>query len=182
MFVKGFGVDKLARRLYTWMKEYSPPPLPVQISTFSVLAGFLCMGIGVYLGLDALADSNLDFSNWLGVLPQAVGFFILNSKDLMVIGVCLALTGRAIRWYFERDARLLRNAALIVLVAWTRQILEAVSGILINPKVGYEALIFSIVIGILIGIASLLVIIVIHVSTRGFFKKTAGAQKEFEEG
>lgn len=181
MFVKGFGVDRMAKRLYTWMKEYSPPPLPVQISAFSTLAGILCMGIGVYLGLDAVTGLDLDFSNWLGVLPQATGVFILYSKDLMVVGVCLALTGRAIRWYFERDARLLRNAALIVLIGWSRQILEAASGILINPKIGYEALIFSIVIGILISIASILVILVVHRSARGFFKKAVGEQREFEE-
>jgi len=181
MFVKGFGVDKLAKRIYIWIKEYSPPPLPVQISTFSVLAGFLCVGIGIYLGLNAVAEQNLDWSNWLGVLPQAAGAFIMDSKDLAVIGVCLALTGRAIRWYFERDARLLRNAALIVLIGWTRQILEAVSAILINPKVGYETLIFSIVIGILLSVASILIVIVIHRSAKGFFKKTE-EQKEFEEG
>jgi len=182
MLVKGFGVDRLAKKLYVWMKEYSPPPLQVQISTFSALAGFLCMGIGVYLGWGAVVESNLDLSNWVGVLPQVAGLFIGDSKDLMVIGICVALTGRAIRWYFERDARLLRNAALIVLIAWTRQILDAASGILINPKIGYETLVFSIVIGILIGIASLLVILVIHRSARGFFKKTTEEQKEFEEG
>jgi len=182
MLVKGFGVDRLAKKLYVWMKEYSPPPLPVQISTFSALAGFLCMGIGVYLGWGAVVESNLDLPNWVGVLPQVAGLFIGDSKDLMVIGICVALTGRAIRWYFERDARLLRNAALIVLIAWTRQILDAASGILINPKIGYETLVFSIVIGILIGIASLLVILVIHRSARGFFKKTTEEQKEFEEG
>jgi putative membrane protein len=181
MLVKGFGVDRLAKKLYVWMKEYSPPPLPVQISTFSALAGFLCMGIGIYLGWGAVIESNLDLSNWVGVLPQVAGFFIGDSKDLMVIGICVALTGRAIRWYFERDARLLRNAALILLIAWTRQILDAASGILINPKIGYETLVFSIVIGILIGIASLLVILVIHRSARGFFKKTTEEQKEFEE-
>jgi putative membrane protein len=181
MFVKGFGIDKLAKRIYIWIKEYSPPPLPVQISAFSVLAGFLCVGIGIYLGLNAVAEQNLDWSNWLGVLPQAAGAFIMDSKDLAVIGVCLALTGRAIRWYFERDARLLRNAALIFLIGWTRQILEAVSVILINPKAGYETLIFSIVIGILLSVASILIVIVIHRSARGFFKET-GEQKEFEEG
>jgi hypothetical protein len=140
------------------------------------------MGIGIYLGWGAVIESNLDLSNWVGVLPQVAGFFIGDSKDLMVIGICVALTGRAIRWYFERDARLLRNAALILLIAWTRQILDAASSILINPKIGYETLVFSIVIGILIGIASLLVILVIHRSARGFFKKTTEEQKEFEEG
>ena len=181
MLVKGFGIDKMARKFYTWMKEYSPPPLPVQISTFSTIAGFLCTAIGIYLGWDASMELNMDLSNLLSVLPQFVGLFIKGSQDLIIVGVCTALTGRAIRWYFERDARLLRNAALIVLIGWTRQILDSASGILINPKVGYEALIFSIVIGILIGIASLLVILVIHRSSRGFFKVT-GEQKEFEEG
>jgi putative membrane protein len=181
MLVKGFGIDKMARKFYTWIKEYSPPPLPVQISTFSTIAGFLCIAIGIYLGWNAAMELNLDFSNWPTVLPQFVGVFISGSEDLIIVGVCTALTGRAIRWYFERDSRLLRNAALIVLIGWTRQILDTASGILINPKVGYEALIFSIVIGILIGIASLLVILVIHRSARGFFKVT-GEQKEFEEG
>lgn len=181
MLVKGFGVDKAARKFYIWMKEYSPPPLQVQISTFSTLAGFLCIAIGIYLGWNAVTALNLDMTNWLSALPQLAGTFIKDSKDLIIVGVCLALTGRAIRWYFERDARLLRNAALIVLIGWTRQILDSASNILINPKVGYEALIFSIVIGILIGIASLLIILVIHRSARGFFKEM-GEQKEFEEG
>ncbi|MEM3797111.1 MAG: DUF373 family protein [Candidatus Bathyarchaeia archaeon] len=181
LFVKGFGADRLAKRLYVWIKEYSPPPLPVQISAFSILAGLLCIGISIYVGLSAVADLGLDWSNWLSLLPKTVGVFITTSKDLVVIGVCLALTGRAIRWYFERDARLLRNAALIVLIGWTRQILEEVSRILINPQGGYETLIFSIVIGVLIGIASILVILVIHRSAKGFFKKMLGEHKEFDE-
>ncbi|MEM3629023.1 MAG: DUF373 family protein, partial [Candidatus Bathyarchaeia archaeon] len=181
LFVKGFGADRLAKRLYVWIKEYSPPPLPVQISAFSTLAGLLCIGISIYVGLSAVADLGLDWSNWLSLLPKTVGVFITTSKDLVVIGVCLALTGRAIRWYFERDARLLRNVALIVLIGWTRQILEEVSRILINPQGGYETLIFSIVIGVLIGIASILVILVIHRSAKGFFKKMLGEHKELDE-
>jgi putative membrane protein len=181
MFVKGFGVDKMLKRAYTWIKEYSPPPLPVQISAFSTLAGILCVAIGFYLGYDE-ASPLVDASNWLNVFsPQVAGHFIIGSKDLVIVGVCVALIGRAIRWYFERDARLLRNAALIVLVGWTRQILEAASNILINPKIGYEILIFSIVIGILLGIASLLLIIVIHKSAKGFFKETEEKVEEFKE-
>ncbi|MEM2947511.1 MAG: DUF373 family protein [Candidatus Bathyarchaeia archaeon] len=186
MFVKGFGVDKMMKRAYVWVKEYSPPPLPVQISAFSMLAGILCMAIGFYLGStsasEAIISLGIDLSNWLNIFsPQIAGYFIMDSKDLVIIGICVALTGRAIRWYFERDARLLRNAALIVLVAWTRQILESASNILINPKIGYEVLIFSIVIGILLGVASLLVIVVIHRSARGFFKESEEKVEEFKE-
>jgi putative membrane protein len=181
MFIKGFGVDKMARKAYIWVKEYSPPPLPVQISAFSALAGILCVGIGFYLGYDK-ASPFVDVSNWLNVFsPQVAGHFIMGSKDLVIVGVCVALTGRAIRWYFERDGRLLRNAALIVLIGWTRQILESASNILINPKIGYEVLIFSIVVGILLGIASLLVIVVIHRTAKGFFKESEEKVEELKE-
>ena len=181
MFIKGFGVDKMARKAYIWVKEYSPPPLPVQISVFSALAGILCVGIGFYLGYDE-ASPFVDASSWLNIFtPQVVGHFIMGSKDLVIVGICVALTGRAIRWYFERDARLLRNAALIILIGWTRQILESASNILINPKIGYEVLIFSIVVGILLGIASLLVIVVIHRSAKGFFKESEEKVEELRE-
>jgi hypothetical protein len=76
----------------------------------------------------------------------------------------------------------MRNVALIVLIGWSRQILDATSKILINPNIGYEALIFSIIVGILIGIASLLVIIVVHRSAKGFFKETEEQVEEFGEG
>jgi len=186
MFVKGFGVDKVVKKAYVWIKEYSPPPLPVQISAFSMLAGILCIAIGFYLGYtsasEAVALHGIDFSNWLNVFsPLIAGYFIIDSKDLVIVGICVALTGRAIRWYFERDSRLLRNAVLIVLVGWTRQILESASYILINPKVGYEALIFSIVVGILLGVASLLIMIVIHRSAKGFFKESDKKVEEFKE-
>ncbi|MEM3580963.1 MAG: DUF373 family protein [Candidatus Bathyarchaeia archaeon] len=186
MFVRGFGVDKMLKKAYIWVKEYSPPPLPVQISAFAMLAGILCMAIGFYLGYtsasEAIASLGIDLSNWLNIFsPQIAGYFIMDSKDLVIIGVCVALAGRAIRWYFERDARLLRNAALIVLVGWTRQIFESASNILINPKIGYEVLIFSIVIGILLSVASLLIIVVIHRSAKGFFKESEEKVEELKE-
>ncbi|MEM4734016.1 MAG: DUF373 family protein [Candidatus Bathyarchaeia archaeon] len=186
MFIKGFGVDKMVKKAYVWVKEYSPPPLPVQISAFSMLAGILCMAIGFYLGYngasEVISSYGIDVSNWLNIFsPLVAGFFIMDSKDLVIIGICVALTGRAIRWYFERDARLLRNAALIVLVGWTRQILESASNILINPKIGYEVLIFSIIVGILLGVASLLIMVVIHRSAKEFFKESEEKVEEFKE-
>ncbi|MEM2394353.1 MAG: DUF373 family protein [Candidatus Bathyarchaeia archaeon] len=181
MFVKGFGVDRLAKNFYKWFKEYSPPPLRVQISIYSALAGFLCLAVGLYLGWNAAASVNINWDNWLMVLPKAAGFFVDASKDLAIVGVCVALSGRAIRWYFERDARLLRNIALIVLIGWSDQILDATAKILINPDIGYGVLIFTIVIGILIGLASLLTIIVVQRSAKGFFREAEEKVEEFEE-
>jgi hypothetical protein len=101
--------------------------------------------------------------------------------DLMVLGVCVALFGRAIRWYFEHDIKLLRNAALIVSVAWSRWILEGTADVLITREMGYGKLIFSVIVGILIGIASVLVVLVISRSAKGFFEKTEEQVEEVGE-
>ncbi|MGC8896538.1 MAG: DUF373 family protein [Candidatus Bathyarchaeia archaeon] len=185
LLVKGFGVDKAAMNFYHWMKEYSPPPLQVQVSNYSTIAGALCVLVGIYLGWISVSISvpaQADLTAWLSILPQILGYFIRGSMDLMIVGICVALLGRAIRWYMERDARLLRNAALIVTIAWSRWILEGTAAVLIKPEMGYERLIFSIIVGILIGIASVLVIFVVHRSARGFFKETKEQAEEFGEG
>jgi putative membrane protein len=183
MLIKGFGVDKAAKNFTHWVREYSPPPLQVQISNYSAVAGVLCIGVSIYLGWNmAVTQPGLPtaLADWLSILPQFTGYFIKGAMDLMVIGVILVLLGRAMRWYFEHDVKLLRNAALIVSVAWFRQILDATSDVLINPTV-YERLIFSIIIGILIGIASILVVLVIHRSARGFFQKAGEQVEDFGE-
>lgn len=184
MLVKGFGVDRTVKNFYHWLKEYSPPPLRIQISNFSAVAGALCIVVSIYLGgtnAAAQVAPPQDMAGWLGLLPQIAGHFIKGSTDLIVVGICVALLGKAIRLYFERNARLLRNAALIISIGWSRQILDGTSAVLINPDVDPALLIFSIVIGILIGIASVLVIFVVHRSARGFFKETEEEVEEFGE-
>lgn len=182
LLVKGFGVDRAARGFYKWLREYSPPPLRVQISNFSAIAGALCMVLGVYLGwtnaaAEVTAQDNIAL--WLSILPRIAGFFIGGAITLIVVGVCVALSGRAIRWYLEHDARLLRNVALIVIIAWSREIFLTASNLLISPEIGYEKVIFSIIVGILIGITSVLVIFVVHRSAKGFFQETEEQVEEF---
>jgi len=184
MLVKGFGVDRAVKNFIQWMREYSPPPLPVQISNFSAVAGALCIMISLYLGWDAATEIPVppDVTGWFSILPEIAGSFIKGSMDLIIIGICVILLGGAIRLYFERDMKLLRNTALILLIGWSRQILAATSDMLINPKVGNEKLIFSILVGILIGIASILVAFVIRRSAKGFFTKTEEQVESLEEG
>jgi putative membrane protein len=187
LVIKGFGADRAVKNFYKWTKEYSPPPLRVQISNFSLVAGALCITLSAYLGWTAAAayvatgQTPVDFAGWVSILPQLTGYFIKDSMTLMVAGICVALLGRAIRWYLERDTRLLRNAALIVTVGWSRQILDATSDLLIRPDSGYEKLIFTVIVGIMIGIASVLVIFVVHRSSREFFRETAEQVEEFGE-
>jgi uncharacterized membrane protein len=185
MVVKGFGVDRTAKNFYQWMKEYSPPPLRIQISNFSAIAGALCIVVGAYLGwtnaASQLSPLPSDYAAWLGEMPKITGYFIQGSIDLIIAGIGATLLGRAIRWYLERDARVLRNAAVIVSVAWSRQILLGTSDLLIMPSMNSERLIFAIAVGILIGIASVLIIFVIHRSARGFFEETEEQAEEFGE-
>ncbi len=188
LVVKGFGVDKAVRNFYRWTQEYTPPSLRVQISNFSAIAGALCIVMGVYLGwanAATYAAANVgppDLPNWLSNFPGISGSFIKESITLIVVGICAALLGRAIRWYLERDPRLLRNAALIVSVGWSRQIMEATSDLLLREDGALERLIFSVVVGILIGVASVLVIFVIHRSSREFFGETREQVEEFGQG
>jgi putative membrane protein len=184
LMVKGFGADRAAKNFYKWAKEYSPPPIRVQISNFSTLAGALCMVLAVYLGWTTAAVDIVipgDLAGWLSIMPRAAGSFIQGSITLIVVGACVTLLGRAIRWYLERDVRLLRNAALIVIVGWSQQIFVSTSDLLLG-NVGIGKLVFSIVVGILIGVASVLVIFVVHRYAKEFFKETEEQAREFEEG
>lgn len=177
LLIKGFGIDKAAKDFYRWVREYSPPPLRVQISNFSLIAGALSIVLGVYLGWTNIPGS--DIAAWLSNIPRIVGFFIGGSATLVVVGFTVPLLGRAIKWYIEHDARLLRNAVLIVIVGWSQQILVATSELLITPEIGYGRIIFSIVVGILMGIASVLIIFAVHRARRGFFAETEEQAKEF---
>lgn len=185
MLIKGFGVDRSAKDFYKWAKEYSPPPLPVQIANYTTIAGVLCIAISAYSGYNsAVGRINpvpVDLGAWVGVLPMLSGYFLKGAIDLIVVGIATILFGRGIRLYFEHDARVLRNAVLVVSVAWSRWIFDGAADILISPALGYANLIYSIVVGILIAIASVLVILIIHRSAKGFFATPKEKVNEFGE-
>jgi putative membrane protein len=190
LLFKGFGVDRGARNIYKWAKEYSPPSLPVQISNYSIIAGILCIAVSAYLGASSasvnVTPATPDLAGWISALPDVAAFFIKGFMDLLVVGIVIVLFGRSIRLYFERDPRLLRNVALVVSVVWFRWILDATANILLKPGIGFENevfqnLVFTIVVGILIAIASVLLVIIIHRSTRGFFRESGEDVDEFGE-
>jgi hypothetical protein len=120
-------------------------------------------------------------SAWLAALPSLAGYFLKGAADLVVVGLSTVLIGRAIRMYFERDVRLLRNAALIVSVIWSRMIFNGAADVLIDPANGLPNIVFFSVVGILIAVASLIVIMIIHRSAKGFFVKSKSEANEFEE-
>jgi putative membrane protein len=186
MLIKGFGVDRAAKNLYTWAREYSPPPLPIQIGNYATIAGILCIAVSLYSGYTyALSSINkigplpTDTAGWLTILPMFAGYFLKGSLDLIIVGCSTVLIGRAISAYFDHDVRLLRNIALIVSVIWCRMIFDGAADVLINSTAGVANLVFYIVVGILIAIASVLVMLIVHRSAKDFFVKPKGDVDEF---
>ncbi len=166
---KGFGLDRAARSFYLWIREYTPPPFPIQIAGFSAVAGILLVGIGVYQGLSQtsieisrLPDPPLIIGEWVSALPKLVGWFLAHSITLVVTGICVLLSGRAIRWFFEYDNRLWRTIVVVVVVAWSSPVFYEASQILIRPERNYGMLVFTIVISIIWAVLAVLVTSLLH--------------------
>jgi putative membrane protein len=180
LFVRGFRLDKAALNFYKWVREYSPPPYTVQIAGFSAVAGVLLILVGGYLGGTAVADalSTIDSSQWFASLPRLTGEFLSGSILLIVIGICVILSGRAIRWFFERDLRLWRTIVIVVVFAWSYTMFYEASRILINPKFSYAGLIVAIIIGVPLIVAAVFTVFILRRRYASFF---IGKEKEIEE-
>ncbi len=180
LLVKGFGLDKAATAFYRWIQEYSPPPLPIQIAGFSAVAGSLLVLVGCYLG--GVTVSQKISAQWISNLPKLTGYFISDSILSIVIGICVLLSGRAIRWFFERDSRLWRTIVVVVVVAWSWAIFSQAGQVLIYPEqeVYITGLVFTIIIGIPLTVGTTLVTFLLHRKYAAFFREKEKVE-EIEE-
>jgi putative membrane protein len=192
LLIKGFGVDRATKDFYKWAKDYSPPSLPMQISNYTIIAGILCIAVSVYLGV-ASVNINVapasDFAGWVSITPRIAYYFITGIIDLLVAGIIIVLLGRSVRLYVERNSRLLRSIVLIVSVAWSRWILVGTANVIlyyskktstvigINDPI-FSNFLFTIIVGILIGVASVMLIYIVNRSAKGFFKKREEKEEE----
>jgi putative membrane protein len=178
LIVRGFGIDKKVQGFYQWTKEYSPPPVHIQIARYTAIIGVLSIILGSYQGWNHAASNisavPVSLGEWISRLPELIGWFISGSIMLMTIGICVWLSGRAIYWYFKRDSRLLRTIVITTVVAWSSQIFFEASQILIHPlkEFGWERLVFAIVLGILLTVAAVLITFVIHRQYGDFFQES----------
>jgi putative membrane protein len=184
LFVRGFRLDKAALNFYKWIREYSPPPYTVQIAGFSAVAGVLLILVGGYLGGTAVADalSTIDSGQWFASLPRLIGEFLSGSTFLIIIGICVILSGRAIRWFFERDLRLWRTIVIVITFAWSSTMFYEASQILIDPKTSYAGLVFAIIIGIPLIVAAVLIAFILRRRYASFFTGKGKEIDEFKEG
>ena len=184
LFVRGFRLDKAALNFYKWVREYSPPPYTVQIAGFSAVAGVLLILVGGYLGGTAVADalSTIDSSQWFASLPRLIGEFLSRSILLIVIGICVILSGRAVRLFFERDLRLWRTIVIVITFAWSYTMFYEASQILINPEFSYAGLIVAIIIGIPLIVAAVFTVFMLRRRYASFFIGKEKEVEEFKEG
>ena len=184
LFVRGFRLDKATLNLYKWVREYSPPPYTVQIAGFSAVAGVLLFLVGGYLGGTAVADalSTIDSSQWFASLPRLTGEFLSGSILLIVIGICVILSGRAIRLFFERDLRLWRTIVIVITFAWSYTMFYEASQILINPEFSYAGLIVAIIFGIPLIVAAVFTVFMLRRRYASFFIGKEKEVEDFKEG
>lgn len=184
LFVRGFRLDKATLNFYKWVREYSPPPYTVQIAGFSAVAGVLLFLVGGYLGGTAVADalSTIDSSQWFASLPRLTGEFLSRSILLIVIGICVILSGRAVRLFFERDLRLWRTVVIVITFAWSYTMFYEASQILINPEFSYAGLVVAIIIGIPLIVAAVFTVFMLRRRYASFFVGKEKEVEEFKEG
>ncbi len=185
LVIKGFMIDKAIGNLYRWVREYSPPSVPNLIMGFVALAGLLLIAIGAYQGYYQASSYAVTISppliypsDWIAALPTLFGHFLSEAIFLTVLGVFIALFGRAVHWLIERDTRMLRTIDFMVVVAWSYQIFYQASKILIDPAMPYQTLVFSIAVGIILAVASVVITSLLHRLYPNFFR----VRKEQVEG
>lgn len=186
LVIRGFGLDKLTHNFYKWLREYSPPPFTVQVTGFSAIAGILLIIVGSYLGGTAIADvANTVVDppfDPFAMFPRLVGEFLLESTYLIAIGLCVIITGRAVRWFFERDLRLWRTIIIVIGVAWSSVIFVEASKIIINPERVYTTLIYAIVGGIPVIVSTFLTVLLLRKKYSDYFKEYEENIDDLESG
>jgi putative membrane protein len=155
---KGYGLDKRISNIVSRAYHASVSDL---VANFTAITGMLLIVIGFYQAWDFINgrfDLNLQFpietSKILELLPQITGIFIAQSVTMVVIGVCIIFLGRAVGYALDRDSRLWRTSALVIIGFWSWTIFQELSEIILNPSLSPEYLIAYVVIGILVIVAS----------------------------
>jgi putative membrane protein len=187
LVVRGFKLDRAFLNFIKWVREYSPPPFTVQIAGFSAVAGILLILVGGYLGATAVAETSAGIDPFT-IIPKLIGEFGSVSTYLIAIGISVILSGRAIRWFGERDLRLWRTIVIIVVVAWSSVMFVQASTILINPinselvLKDLAPLLYAIIGGIPVIVSTILTVLLLRRKYSDFFKGRGEGLEDLEEG
>jgi len=155
---KGYGLDRKISAILSRPYHYTVSGL---VTSFSILTGFLLVGLGFYQAGDFISKTfniglqfPIEVGRLLELLPHLIGWFISKSLTLIIIGVCISLAGRTIGYLLDKDSRFWRTSALVIISAWSWTIFNEISLIIINPNRPPEPLVVSIIVGIIVIVAS----------------------------
>jgi putative membrane protein len=187
LFLKGFGFDEKIQTFYRSIRGHTPLSISKLIMMFSGVAGVLLVAVGCYTAWTFIASSSLlqplpvNLGQWFSLLPTLIGVFALNSVTLIVIGVCVLLSGSVVHWLMEHNPRFWRSVIVVVMCIWSHQLIHETAIILINPGAPYHGLVFTIVIGIFIALVSVIIVSLLRKRYTYFFDhkvEIVGKQKE----
>ncbi len=137
--------------------------------------------VGCYLGGVSVAEKIS--GQWLSHLPELTGHFVSGSIFPIVIGICVLLSGRAIRCFFERDPRLWRTIVIVVVVAWSWMIFSQAAQVLIDPEetVYVAGLVFTIITGVPLTVGIAFITFLLHRKYASFFMEKEEEVEDFKK-
>jgi putative membrane protein len=187
LFIIGFGFQENVSNIFSRVRQYSPSPLPDHVIGFSTAAGFLLIIIGCFQAgaavmtyVSDISPKPMEFNQWLALFPGIIGRFAEQSITLVVIGICVLLSGVTVRSFLRRDGRLWGAFMLIVVIIVSRQIFLETSLILINPETSYIKLIIAILTGISVTVFAAFIAIRLRKQYGSFFREK-GEESEIQK-
>ncbi len=121
LVIKGFGLDE---RFVKYRMKLPSPTRQLYLATTGI--GAIIIVLGIIIGLDQTwkgLESGFppiweNPSIWLGVMPQIIGDFLINSIDFIILGVMVSLIGGTASSYLEKDIKMLQNVVGIIITFW----------------------------------------------------------------
>ncbi len=172
---KGYGIDRKLSALISRPYHYSISDL---VTNFSIVFGLILVGIGFYQASSYVSSIfkisfklPVNIDELLSMFPLIIGWLINKSITLTIIGICTIFLGKSVAYLLDRDSRFWRTIALVAVFAWSWMILNEISRIIIDPSIPPDSLVISIIIGIVIIVASGLTTHLLSRKYRDFFQK-----------
>jgi len=176
LLVKGYGLDKKTLGFLRWMSGLHLSAPHRLASGFSLITGLLLVGIGFFQAWAIVAAEVIpspppvEFVSWLMLFPKILGSLVSKSITLFILGICVSLAGRSISQVLDRDSRFWRTVVFAVVCAWSWEIFNEASLILIDPTKSPDRLVASIVIGIILTLGSGFITRLLSKKYEGYFE------------